>query len=381
MKSVVLLPYCPWPPDTGTRIEMMKHLEVLRELGECRLASARGWPVGFGWTDEAIAALEAKGYSLVFREDMYPRLSPLQWTGMAYGAVCRCLVPERAFGHANPYHRYAFQERWWQTVSAGYDLAVMHYAFWARFRTPCPQVVVLHEMLSNLHWGGYGIETRELAGTALVITVGRDEELLLRQRGVRNVLWSPPLAEAQQFPVTPEIAMVGTTAPQNIEGLKWIEAAPNPAAFRVNVYGSLAKAVKAPFLAPIGRYENRYEPYRCCGIHLLTRGDRPGLQIKAVEALACGRAIVARRGSMRGLPEGEGGWVQVETPEEMLIVAERLRNNTAEREGLAAAAATFYHKHLDGERVRAALRTAYETAAGRATSGARSARSMEGGEG
>jgi hypothetical protein len=65
----------------------------------------------------------------------------------------------------------------------------------------------------------------------------------------------------------------------------------------------------------------------------------------------------------------------------MLIVAERLRNNTAEREGLAAAAATFYHKHLDGERVRAALRTAYETAAGRATSGARSARSMEGGEG
>ena len=57
MKSICLVHYCPWPADTGTKIEMMKHLNVLKDLGSCTIACTRVKPAGFGWTTEAEAAL------------------------------------------------------------------------------------------------------------------------------------------------------------------------------------------------------------------------------------------------------------------------------------------------------------------------------------
>lgn len=360
MKSVVLIPYCPWPPDTGTKVEMMKPLQVLRELGPCTIASARSRPVGAGWTEDSIRALRDQGFDLVFREET-DRRHARQIPGMLFAVFCKALRMERAFGYGNPYHRYAFTEQWWRKVTEGADLAVMQYGFWARFRSACPQAVILHELLSNYQWGGSRRETRDLAKADLVVVVGYDEEATLRERGLRHVLWSPPAVPAASFEVTPEIGMISTLAPQNMEGLQWLQSTKNGAeAPFVHVYGSAAKVVSAPFLKPVGRYEDRFDPYRRCGIQLLTRDDRPGLQIKAVEALACGRAIVARRGSMRGLPAGDGAWIEVTSPEEMLVAAKRLRENAEERETLGRAANAFYERHLDEQRILDHLKKAFQ---------------------
>ena len=40
MKSVVLTPYCPLPADHGGKVEMWKHLDLLRTMGGCTIASA-----------------------------------------------------------------------------------------------------------------------------------------------------------------------------------------------------------------------------------------------------------------------------------------------------------------------------------------------------
>jgi len=366
MKSVVLMPYCPWPAQTGTKVEMMKHLEMLKSLGSCTVASAQGRPVGFGWTKEARQELIRQGYTLIFREEALGGKTPMQWLGMAYGAFCKALKMNKAFGHANPYHRFAFSEIWWREVTRGADLAVMQYGFWVRFKTACPQVIILHELLSNYHWGGTRQETRELRQANLVIVVGHDEEQALLERGLQNVIWSPPAVPPMNLPLSPEVGIIGTMDPQNLEGLSWLEKATYGEPPIVFVYGSMAKVVTAPFLKPIGRYEERFEPYRHCGIFLLTRDDRPGLQIKAVEALACGRAIVARKGSMRGLPVGKGAWIEVNSPGEMLTVAKNLRDDQKARETLAAEARRFYCQHLEEQQVLFRLREAYKRLADKA---------------
>jgi len=360
MKSVVLMPYCPWPAQTGTKVEMMKHMEMLKSLGSCTVASAQGRPVGFGWTKEARRELIRQGYTLIFQEEALGGKTPMQWLGMAYGAFCKALKMNKAFGHANPYHRFAFSETWWREVTRGADLAVMQYGFWVRFKTTCPQVVILHELLSNYHWGGTRKETRELRQANLVIVVGHDEEQALRERGLPNVIWSPPAVPPMNLPLSPEVGIIGTMDPQNMEGLSWLEKSTHGEPPIVFVYGGMAKAVSAPFLKPIGRYEERFEPYRHCGIFLMTRDDRPGLQIKAVEALACGRAIVARKGSMRGLPVGKGAWIEVNSPDEMLTVAKNLRDDQKARETLAAVARRFYCQHLEEKQVLLRLREAYK---------------------
>jgi glycosyltransferase involved in cell wall biosynthesis len=104
----------------------------------------------------------------------------------------------------------------------------------------------------------------------------------------------------------------------------------------------------------------------------MTRDDRPGLQIKVVEALACGRAIIARKGSMRGLPDEKGCWIEVETPAEMLAAAGRLQRDEGQRRALADAAKEYYRRHLDHDTVIANLKSAYSGLAGSpATAGRR----------
>ena len=364
MKSVHLLPYCPWPPLTGMKVEMMKHLDALHQFGDCKLVSARGRPVGFGWTAEAIAALQSQGYSsMAWREDQCRRRL-LWWWGALYAGTCKSLGLEQAFGHGNPYHRYAFPAKWWYEHTRGYDLAVVHYSFWAHLPTACPQVVVMYELLSNYHWGAVHRELIDLQRARLVIVVGYDEAEALRARGLMNVLWNPPIVPAMELDVNAQIGLVGTLAPQNLEGLRWLERADAPlGGIKVRVYGNLAQKCKAAFWEPVGSYGERYTPYRECGIQLLVRGDRPGVQIKAVEALACGRAIIARRGSMRGLPPGAGAWIEVDTPDAMLAEAVRLQRDTSARQQLAASARAFHATHLEGGKISAALRTAYQQAA------------------
>lgn len=359
MKIIALVPYCPWPADTGTRVEMMKHLDVLREMGECTIVSARSKPVGFGWTPAAIAALQERGFSLLFREDgCWP--NPPQLLGILYAAVCKTLRLQRAFGHSNPYHRYAFTKSWLQKITQGFDLCVMQYGFWAGVPLSSPKAIVVHELLSNYHWEGSLAEDRDFAMADLLIVVGHDEKAALEQRGMRSVLWSPPAVAPNDFPVNDQIALIGTAAPQNVEGLRWLEGANQTWDLRIKVYGNLAGEVRHPMFEPVGRYGAQTEPYESCGIFLLTRPDRPGLQIKAVEALANGRAIIARRGSMRGLPEGGGdAWLTVNSPEEMVAAATRLREQPEERHQLAMQAKRYYQQYLDHKVIKQTLQHGY----------------------
>jgi len=364
MKTLCLVPYCPWPATTGTKVEMMKHLQVLRDLGQCTIVSARSKPVGFGWTDRTMADLQNMGFKLVFREDT---CSKTTWNffGIAYAAIAKLMRFDKAFGHSNPYHRWAFSKPWLKELSRSYDLCVMQYSFWADFDLQCRKAIVVHELLSNYHWWGDGKELRDLSKADLVLVVGKDEETKLKRNGLNNVHWSPPAVRQGNSFITKEVGLIGTKAPQNLEGLRWLESAGIKTQVKVQVFGNLAEEVRADFLVSVGRYGAHDEPYKACGILLLTRPDRPGLQIKAVEALAHGRAIVARRGSMRGLPEvdktGDKAWITVDSPQEMLEVAARLQADQKERESLAIQARSYYKRYLDFDSVTEALRVQYRS--------------------
>ena len=359
MKSVVLFPYCPWPANSGTNVELFKHLEVLKELGTCCIASARSRPVGGGWTPEAIKHLKEQGYEIVLREDAEKHWTAGQWVGMAYAAVMKSLRLEQTFGHGNPYHRYAYTSDWWQRITRDADLAVINYTFSARLPSKCPKVIVTHEVMSSHHWGGNKLEMKELGQADLVIVVGKEEEEQLKSCGVKNVLWSPPVMHPMDLPVSPKLCLLGSDSNVNISALRWLEEAVSKDTPPIHVYGGLARSVRSEGFVPVGRYEDRYDPYRECGIHLMARSEMPGLQIKVVEALACGRAIVARKGSMRGLPPEPRAYIEVNSPDEMMAAAISLSEDENERLKLSARAKSYYHKYLDSKKVLSDLKDAY----------------------
>ena len=74
--------------------------------------------------------------------------------------------------------------------------------------------------------------------------------------------------------------------------------------------------------------------------------------------MAAGRAIVARRGAMRGIPPGNGAWIEVDTPDEMREAARRLQADPAARRAQMAAAHAYYRMHLDAEPRRIELKAA-----------------------
>lgn len=357
MKSVMLLPYCTIPADHGGKAEMWKALECLRDLGPCTILSARTRPVGMGWTPAARDEFQAKGFSVVFREDDEPRrFRPGRAWGMVYAAGCKALGRERAFGHANPYHRLAFDPEWVARRAESADLAVFTYSYWAGFQVPCPKAVLLLDLWSDFMRGGTEAETRDLKTADLVIVISKQEEARLHGRGVSKTLWSPPFVAAQELPDSDRIGLVGSANEFNREGLRWLGK--GRSALPGQVFGGLARFASGSGFEPTGRYDDAMDPYRQCGIILMTTALGMGVQIKSIEALAAGRAIVARRGAMRGIPPGDGAWIEVEAPEEMREVAKRLQMDGAARARQMAAARAYYRAHLDANRLRDELRGA-----------------------
>ena len=360
--SVMLLPYCPLPVDHGGKAEMWKALECLRELGPCTILSARTRPVGMGWTQAAQEELKKRGFQVVFREDDEPRrFRPGRAWGMAYAAGCKALGLERAFGHANPYHRLAFDPAWIARHAESANLAMFAYSYWAGFPVACPKAVLLLDLWSDYMWGGSGIETRDLKTADLVVVISKQEEQRLRNRGIAHTLWSPPFVAAAELPDADRIGMVGSTNAFNREGLRWLGAGVPESP--VKVFGGLARFAAGEGFEPVGRYPDALDPYRQCGIILMAAAGGMGVQIKSIEALAAGRAIVARRGAMRGIPEGHGAWIEVDTAEEMREAARRLRHDPGARARQMAAAREYCRAHLDAEKLRAELRAALLNAA------------------
>ena len=310
--------------------------------------------MGMGWTRDAIEELEKRGFRLVFREDDEPRRwRPGLALGMAYAAGCKALGMERAFGHANPYHRLAFDPEWVSQHSESADLAVFVYSYWAGFPTACPKAVLLLDLWSDFMWGGSEAETRDLKTANLVIVISKQEEERLHGRGIHHTLWSPPFVAAQELPDSDRIGMVGSASAFNCEGLRWLGK--NLANLPVKVFGGLAKDISSNGFEAVGRYGDSMDPYRQCGIILMTTAKGMGVQIKGIEALAAGRAIVARRGAMRGIPSGNGAWIEVDTPEEMMDVARRLGRDRDVRIRQMAVAREYYRAHLEVNRLRGEL--------------------------
>lgn len=358
MTCSILLPYCPLPVDTGAKTEIWKHLHVLREIGPCRILSAATKPVGTGWNPDTLRAVQGEGFEVVLRESSLRR-NAKQWLGIFYACLCKGLRLERAFGHSNPYHRWAFPVRWWQQHTQSADLAVINYSYWAWLPCACPKVVVLHDLLSDVMCGGWKRETDDIKTADAVIVVSKNEEEKLRQRGIQSVFWSPPVVQPAELPVSAQIGVVGSQNRFNVEGLRWLEGSDDPAGVAIRVYGALGQHVQTGHFQNMGTYSDNLKPYRECGIILLTTKGGTGVQIKAVEALAYGRAIVARKGAMRGLPLENKPWIEVNTPAEMIAVVGRLSANDSERERLANAAREYYNKHLSADKVISNLRSAY----------------------
>jgi len=294
-----------------------------------------------------------EGFDVVLREDDTPRRSCLQLLGLLYGAACKALRMEKAFPHGNPYHRHAFPVAWWQHVCKGADIAVVNYSYWAWIPTPCPKVLVLLDLWSDHMWGGTALETREIAACRHVFAISLSEVERLRERGVQSVSWSPPAIPASVFPLPPSCGLIGSRNAFNVEGLRWLESAGATLnGTGIRVYGALADAVRHPALARVGRYIDSEQPYRDNGIVLFTTVQGMGVQIKTIEALAAGRAIIARRGAVRGMPPNDGTWVEVETPQGMMDAAARLIRDATARTDLSARARAYYDRYLDSDRIR-----------------------------
>jgi glycosyltransferase involved in cell wall biosynthesis len=361
MKFVMWVPYCPLPTDHGGKNVMLECARLLNELGDVCLLSAATRPVGGGWTPERVTQLEDEGFEIVLRETDIPRRSPLMWCGLAWGALCKGLKLEKAFGHANPYHRWSVPLSWWQTHTADADLVVVAYSFWAHLPTPCPKVLLLLDLWSDTTWTNVRRETRDIGSCDHVLVISTEEETTLNARGISQTLWQPPQVPLSNFPVESAVGLVGSHSAFNREGLSWLAAASDDASVRIRVYGRLAAHAEADVFEAVGRYETDDQPYAECGIMLMTTTLGMGVQVKTIEALAAGRAIIARRGAMRGIPDGEGAWIEVDTPEAMLAEAARLLKDTEARETQGQRAHAYYRQHLDSIRLRSSLKAHLQT--------------------
>ncbi|WP_208597624.1 glycosyltransferase family protein [Desulfogranum mediterraneum] len=230
------------------------------------------------------------------------------------------------------------------------DIAEIHYSYWSRLPCACPKVVVLHDMWSDLMWEGVRRESAELALADLIVTVSIEDRDKLIQRGMKNVHWSPPRVKPLECADASEVCVVASGNHHNVEGLEWLKSSTEKMPTQVHCYGSISDYVGDDdrFLSE-GNYAASSEPYEKCGIVLMLTSSGTGVQIKGVEALAHGRVIIARKGAMRGLPSGEIGWVEVDSPDEMVDVLKKAYRDRQYREKMSLASKEYYKKYLESE--------------------------------
>ena len=360
MNLVCLLPYCPLPVDSGARSIFQKHLAFLKGFGDCTILSVKVRPVGFGWFPEHIETLNRQGVKVSFNDLKMNNIIPRAY-GVAYAALFKFFKADGAFGHSNPYHRFAFDNDWVYQNTKGMDICEIHYSYWARLKTACPKVVVIHDIWSDIMWEGTALETIELSLADLLVTVSYDDMVKLKNRGLQNVHWSPPCVSETIFPDSCEVGFVGSSNRHNVEGLEWLKKYKEIGGITgIRGYGSICHFVgKDSRFEAKGFYSDSSTPYKECGIILMLAKGGTGIQIKGIEALANGRAIVARKGAMRGLPRDIEGWIEVETVEEMYSAIKELKTNHATRMGLMKKAREYYRRYLDRSVILEDLRFRY----------------------
>ena len=68
---------------------------------------------------------------------------------------------------------------------------------------------------------------------------------------------------------------------------------------------------------------------------------------------------MARRGAMRGIPLGEGAWLEVSTPGEMWEAVRELQNDSELCSRQMAAAKAYYMEHLNSEKIHKEISSAF----------------------
>lgn len=364
MKSICLVPYCPTPADTGAKVEMWKHLHILKDLGLCTIASARERPVGMGWSDEIETDIRSQGYAMAFRQRQDSPKGLARLMSMTYGSVFFGLGISKAFGSGNPYHRLAFAADWWLEQTDGMDLSVVSYSHWADLPSHCPQVVVLHDLLSTHMWGSLSREVERLSKADKVLVISQNEVAVLKKQGLRNVQWCPPIVRASYREAPHRCAIIGSDSPFNREGLKWLCGSESTMEHPIRVYGNLASAIaQDPRFEPRGRYERHSQPYEESRVVAMTTAQGMGVQIKGIEALAHGAVLVARKGAMRGIPHSSTAWIEVETPKEMWDVLARVQSDEEECRSRSRAARAYYEEYLDAKPLAEKLSRTYREVA------------------
>ncbi len=362
MKSLVLIPYCPYPVNSGAKSIFIKHLSFLKEWGKCDIASSEIKPVGGGWREEYKKTVIEQGFALSLIQ--HRRITLKYLIAIMYAVLFKSLSMEKAFGHSNPYHRYAFSKDWWFEQTQSKNIAEIHYSFWAYLPCACPKVVVVHDLWSDIMWEGSRKETAELKTADLIVTLSSTDRFTLLKRGLTNVHWSPPCVEGKTFLDSTAVAIVGSSNRHNREGLQWLRNAKNQerlGGINLNCYGEIAKYIeKNGSLLAKGNYLNTYKPYEECGVVLMLTANGTGIQIKGIEALASGRAIIARNGAMRGLPGDEKGWIEVDTPEEMIELIKRVVSDSSFRYKLMDKSKAYYQMYLEKSLVLKKLKSKYQ---------------------
>lgn len=349
IQSILLFPYSLYPIDNGAKRESWKILSILKQLGNCTVFSALKKPVGGGWSTIVRNRMEQQNIHIVFREQIQKRRNLLQLIGILYATFFKIMKLEKAFFHNNPYHRYAFPPDIWEKLTRQFELAVISYSYWAWLPTKCPKILILHDLLSDFMWGKSKIETLDLKTADLIIVISKTEEKKLHLRGIRKTHWSPPAIEKLYAHLNDKVGLVGSKNHFNQEGLKWLISVRSN--LSVHVYGRISELnLKNNFIA-MGSYEDVTKPYRECGVILIPTVQGMGVQIKAVEALASGRAIIARKGAMRGLPYSDQAWLEVNDPKEMLEAADWLSKDKKKRERMGKAAHDYYETYLNSEKI------------------------------
>jgi glycosyltransferase involved in cell wall biosynthesis len=200
---------------------------------------------------------------------------------------------------------------------------------------------------------------QNLATRPRALWVAKDEDRCLgpafeRARVLPNICWHDPGNESSALPPSnnPVVISVGQLGyPPNLDGVRtfcksvWprvLAAVPN-AVYRIIGTG-MSDALRREFsqrgVEPIGFVETISEAYRTTGFAVAPVYYGGGTNIKVVEALAHGRAVVVSRSAARGfedtLPEGKALLV-ADDPVQFATHCIRLLQRPSDRDALAAA--------------------------------------------
>ena len=376
---LVYFPHNPWPPRTGAHRRCLQMLDAFLQIGaRVHLASTRQFS-DQRWTEDAVKALQARGLERVW---IYQRCR-----GQA--------LLERLEAHCSPQHtlgKYHFcswwLRRWFKDLVFRIDptCIVIHYAFADRLLEHAKhrniyRILEMHDILSvNVQlrqWLDGKIDEVTRTGRAAdlfnpslqrdvkfsasdeelaiydqydaVIAISKQEQLILQNRLRRaRAVWIPmhitPVKLDKSYDGRPIFIASGNIF--NRAGLmllvndlldRIVGQCPD---FQVDVIGEISQfAIPSPSVRYLGYVSNLGDVCQKAAFAICPVFAGTGQQIKVIEAMAYGLAVVAFRGTAIESPieHGKNGLVATDTDDFARHLVTMWRNRDLCRQlGMAA---------------------------------------------